>query len=264
VYSLRLTCNADEIDEISGGLWEAETAGIRELDNDGRATLIAAFDSNSRREKLLARFAAYSPEWVTEPDTDWAAQSQLAWPARSIGERLFLAPPWNRDPTPDGRLRIVLNPGLACGTGDHPCTQLGLMALEKHVTAGCQVADVGAGSGILAITALHLGAGIAIGIDPDEAALQQAKENFILNSLNPLLVTGYADCLGDESADIVVANISATVLLAIADDLQRIVRRDGRLILTGFPEPELDRVEALFGKGEVLQQDEWRCLIVNS
>lgn len=262
MYSLRLTCNADEVDVLSGELWEADTAGIRELDHDGRVMLVAGFDSNAWREKLLDRFAAYSPEWVAEPDTDWIAQTYLAWPARAIGERLLLAPPWRSEPVPKGRLRIVLNPGLACGTGDHPCTQLALMALEKHVTAGCRVADVGTGSGILAIGALRLGAGIAVGVDPDEAALQQARENFALNVLEALLVAGYAECIADEFADIVVANISATVLLAIADDLQRMLRRNGRLILTGFTEPELGRVQELFGNGEILEQEEWRCLVV--
>lgn len=264
MYSLRLTCNADEIDVLSGELWESETAGIRELDHDGRATLIAAFASNALREKLLDRFAAYSPEWVAEQDTDWIAQTHLAWPARAIGERLFLARPWSRASTPEGRLPIMLNPGLACGTGDHPCTQLALTALEKYVTPGCRVVDLGTGSGILAIAALRLGAGIAIGIDPDEAALQQAKDNLALNGVKALLVAGYADCLEDVSADIVVANISATVLLAIADDLLRIIRRDGRLILTGFTEPELGRIQALFGKGEILEQDEWCCLALKT
>lgn len=260
MYSLRLTCNANEVDILSYELWVAETAGIRELDHDGRVMLIASFDSNARREKLLDHFAAYSPEWLTETDTDWVAQTHLAWPARPIGERLFLAPPWSRDPTPASRLRIVLNPGLACGTGDHPCTQLALTALEKRVTAGSCVADVGTGSGILAIAAVRLGAGTAVGIDPDRAALQQAKENFALNKVKALLVAGYADCLKDVSADIVVANISATVLFAIADDLLRITRRNGWLILTGFTELELGRIQALFGTGELLEQDEWRCL----
>jgi ribosomal protein L11 methyltransferase len=264
MYSLRLTCEADEVDLLSGELWDAETAGIRELDHDGRTTLIAAFTSNARREKLLNRFAAYSPEWVAEQDTDWVAQTHLAWPARPIGRRLFLAPPWSTDPTPDSRLRIVLNPGLACGTGDHPCTQLALAALEMYVTAGCRVVDVGTGSGILAIAGLRLGAGIAIGIDPDDQALQQAKENFALNGLNALLMAGYADCFANAFADIVVANISATVLLAIADDLLRMLRPDGRLILTGFTEPEFGRVQAVFGRGDILEQDEWRCLALKT
>lgn len=264
MYSLRLICNADEVDVLSSDLWEAETAGIRELDNNGQVTLMAAFNSNALRERLLSHFAAYSPDWIAEPDTEWIAQTHLAWPARAIGKRLFLAPPWSRDSTPDGRLRLVLNPGLACGTGDHPCTQLALAALERYVTAKCRVVDVGTGSGILAIAALRLGATGSIGIDPDEAALTHAKENFALNGLKALLVAGYADCLEDAFADIVVANISATVLLAIVDDLQRIAHGNGRLILTGFTEPELGRIQALFGKGEVLEQEEWRCLALKT
>ncbi len=183
MYSLRLNCAADESEFASAELWDAGTVGIREIDEDGRVVLIAGFERNDQRGELLERFANYSPEWRHEPARDWIAETQAAWPARSVGQRLFVAPVWSQETTPSGRERIIHNPGLACGTGEHPCTQLALMALEKCVTPGCTVVDVGTGSGILAIASLRLGAARAFGIDPDEAAIPAACENFSLNGL---------------------------------------------------------------------------------
>ena len=76
-----------------------------------------------------------------------------------VGERLFLAPPWSEETVPDGRVRLIHNPGLACGTGEHPCTQMALAAMERIVKPGDRVADIGTGSGILAIGAALLKAG---------------------------------------------------------------------------------------------------------
>ncbi len=215
MYSLRLHCNAEDADLLSAELWEAGTAGIQELENGGGAlTLIAGFETNDGRDELLRRFGRFSPAWIHETDTDWVQATQRAWPGQRVGARLFLAPPWCDEATPPGRERVIHNPGMACGTGDHPCTQLALEALERVVSPACSMADIGTGSGILAISALRLGAATAFGVDMDEAALQAARENFALNALPANLVAGSADCLLSGSVDLVVANINATVLLA--------------------------------------------------
>ncbi|MDQ2712837.1 MAG: 50S ribosomal protein L11 methyltransferase [Acidobacteriota bacterium] len=262
MYSLYLDCDAGDLDLLSGGLWEAGTQGIREVENGrGGLTLIAGFQDNSRREELLTRFVSHSPKWKHEPETDWVKETQNAWPGREAGTQFFLAAPWTMAPTPPGRMRIIHNPGLACGTGEHPCTQLALTALERYVTPGCLVADIGTGSGILAIAALRLGAHSAIGIDTDEAALEAARANFELNGLPADLIAGSVDCLPEASADLTVANISATVLLALADDLLRMTRPDGRLILTGFPDSELAVMQEIFPAEAILQLEGWSCLI---
>ncbi len=262
MYSLRLTCAAEDVDLLSAALWDAGTDGIQELEVGYTTTLIAAFDSNAARDDLLTRFASYSPEWQSAAGTDWVRQSRDAWPARSVGSRLFLAPPWNTEATPPGRERIIHNPGLACGTGEHPCTQLALMALEECVIPHCKVIDVGTGSGILAIAALRLGAKTAVGIDTDVAVLEAATENFGLNELTPLLVAGSAECLGDQCSDITVANVSSSVLLSILDELMRITRVNGWLILTGFPDDELRPFQRTFPDAQISQMNEWRCLSV--
>jgi ribosomal protein L11 methyltransferase len=260
MFSLRLKCTPSEVDLLSGELWEAGTVGVRELDEENGVLLIASFETNAAHTDLLNRFAGRDTLWVQEDSTDWVEATHKAWPARAVGQRIFLAPPWCLDETPSDRHRIVHNPGLACGTGEHPCSQLALGALEKTNLPGKIVVDIGTGSGVLAIAALRLGASMAIGIDTDEAALAAARENFALNSVPPLLVAGTADCLRDGFAAVTVANISATVLLSIADELLRVTGPRGQLILTGFGEYELPAIQQNFGDGEITSCAEWRCL----
>ncbi len=259
MYSLRVTCPIGECESVSAELWDVGTVAIGEVENGDSVTLIAGFEANDARERLLERFSAYSPEWQAE-STDWVRHTQEAWPGRVVGERIFLAPPWFDEAIPAGRLRIVHNPGLACGTGEHPCTQLALEALGRDVTEGAGVADIGTGSGLLAIAALRLGAGAAIGIDPDFAALTAARENFQLNGLAASLINGTAGCIASGWADVTVANISGTVLLAIFDDLRRITKAGGRLIVTGFPESEAAVLRNELGASEMYVRDGWCCL----
>ncbi len=258
MYRLRLTCPAELAELVSAELWEAGTAGIEERDASDSVTLIARFERNELREELLKRFRVHAPEWQDEGGIDWTERVRLAWPGRSVGNRLWLAPAWNEDATPLGRERIIHNPGLACGTGEHACTQLALLALEKRVTRSSRVVDVGTGSGILAIAALRLGAYRAVGLDVDEAALPVARGNFLLNGLAPELVAGSADAMAAACSDVTVANISATMLLAILDDLIRITR--GWLILTGFPDAEARRIHEFLPGAEVSSLEGWRCL----
>lgn len=265
MYSLDLLCTAEEIDRLSTELWEAGTAGIRELETkQGRVLLIAGFEDGAQRSALVQHFAAHEPIWRKEPETDWVAYTENLWPGRLIGKKFFLCPPWCQEETPQGRHRLVHNPGRACGTGEHPCTQLALEALEEMVEPRVRVVDIGTGSGILVIAARQLGASLAVGIDPDEQGLLVARDNFRLNELPALLAAGFADAVASGWADVTVANISGTVLLDAMDDLLRITRPGGVLVLTGFVEGELPAFESLLGGGQILSAGEWRCLIART
>ena len=261
MFSLRIECATREVERLSAEFWELGAAGIQELDYGESTVLLIAFETDEARNELMQRYAALSPDWEQLEDTDWVAHTEQNWPARCIGERIFLAPFWSREPTPPGRLRIVHNPGLACGTGEHQCTQLALMALEQSVTPGARVLDIGTGSGLLAIAALRLGARLAIGADPDQDALAIARENFELNQLSACLAVASADAFANQSADLVVANISGTVLLSILDDLLRIGRT---LLLTGFTEHELPAFQQLLPNTSILALDEWRLIRADS
>lgn len=262
MYSLHLTCTADQIDALAAELWELGTAGIRELDTGEGVTLIAGFENNEERVNLLERFAGFSPEWELEEAVDWVQWTHESWPPREVGKRLFLAPHWSETKTPQNRLRLVHNPGLACGTGEHPCTQLALAALESVISPGCSVLDIGTGSGILAIAAKLLGAATAIAVDPDFVALKAAQENFALNHLDAPIACGSADAIAGASFDLTLANISGTVLLSIFDDLLRVTKPEGHLILTGFAEWELSPFLQLLPAADVSEMNEWRCITV--
>lgn len=245
---------------LSFQLWEAGTIAISESNEDDFCVLIAGFEDERNRASLVDQFASYQPEW-REDRTDWPAVTRQAWPGRHVGRRLYLAPPWSEEPTPADRKRVIQNPGQASGTGEHPCTQLALEALESVMFAGCKTLDVGTGSGVLAIAALKLGAGTALGLDLDTSVLETARENFQLNGLASLLAIGSADCVSDEWADVTVANISATVLLSIADDLLRVTARNGVLVLTGFPGVEAATLAGFFPRADLAYSGDWACLI---
>ena len=162
------------------------------------------------------------------PDVDWVQQTHDAWPPLLVGEKFFLVPPWCTEPTPPGRFRLEMNPGMQCGTGQHPCTQKCLEAMERIVKPGDSVLDVGSGSGILSIAAKLLGAGrvIACDIDPE------AYVDFI----------GSVDAVRSNSFDVVVANINEEVIGAMRPDFERVAHSR---ILSGFQD----------------QDGEWTCVV---
>ncbi len=261
MFSLHLACLPDLAELISAELWEWGTVGIREIDGRSSTELIAGFETNHPREALLAHFAEHSPVWEHEDDTDWVRATKESWPAREVGMRFFVVPPWNEDPTPAGRVRLIQNPGLACGTGDHPCTQLALIALENCVTERSFVADIGSGSGILTVAATLLGSQLAVGVDFDETAAAAALQNFILNDLEPAIATGSAECLATESFDVVVANISSTVVLAVFDEILRIAKPEAAVILTGFSIAEAMTFEPMIEGASIAESAGWACVV---
>ena len=239
----------EQEDYLIAELWQESTAGISE--EAGR--IRAFFEDDRDRRSLLERFAKYSAELREEPRTDWELVSREAWPPLLIGGRFFLVAPWSTEETPAGRLRLEVYPGMACGTGRHPATQLGLEALEKYVRLGDRVLDVGAGSGILSAAATLLGAGQVIGCDIDHETVKIARER-----TRSALFTGSADAISSGWADLVIANIDAATIERIAGDLARVRKPDSILILSGFPDWDLPEG---FACRETLAQGEWRCLI---
>ena len=137
---------------------------------------------------------------------------------------------------------------------------MALGALERAVKPESTVVDVGAGSAILTIGALLLGARQALGVDTDETSLHAAVENFSLNNRAPRVAAASAAAIRSDSADVTVANISGTVLLNIWDDLLRITKKNGTLILTGFPESELAVFQCLLPNSEAETIQGWCCL----
>jgi ribosomal protein L11 methyltransferase len=250
LFSLLLHPSHDREDILIAELLECGTAGVTE----GDAGVRAFFERDDDAVALLQRFAEFSPEFREEPATDWERVTREAWPPLCVGERFFLVAPWDQaTPTPSGRLRLEIYPGMACGTGRHPATQLCLRAIEQYVQPGARVLDVGSGSGILSDAAKLMGAQIVIGCDVDPDAVGIARER-----VNVPMFVGSADAVQSQWADVIVANIDAATLERIAPELTRVRRAASTLILSGFPAWELP---VGFSPKETLQLDEWRCLV---
>jgi ribosomal protein L11 methyltransferase len=249
LFSLLLHSPPDREDYLIAELADENTEGI--VQEDGR--IRAFFDNACDPSRLLLRFAEFSPQLRHEPSVDWAQATRDAWPSMLIGRRFFLAAPWSDEPTPHGRLRLEIYPGMTCGTGRHPATQLCLEAMEECVRPGQCVLDVGAGSGILSAAAALLGARHVVGCDVDHEAVEIACERVRLP-----LFTGSANAVRSNWADIVVANIDSATIELLAPELARVRKPDSTLILSGFP--EADRPEG-FTARKILKREEWACLI---
>ena len=194
---------------------------------------------------------AYSVD--TLPDRDW----ELAWQAEyrplQISTKLWICPSSSTPPQP-AATNVYIDPGLAFGSGTHPTTRLCLEWLAERDIVNNDVIDYGCGSGILAIAALKLGARRAWGIDNDARALQASQENAVHNA-----VAGCYQSLAPESlpprlqADIVLANILAQPLMALAPRLTTLVRNGGHLILSGLLESQASAVCACYAQELVIQ-----------
>jgi ribosomal protein L11 methyltransferase len=250
LFSLLLRCAPDQEDLLIAELQECLTLGITEE----AGGLRAFFDAGTDREALTRRFAKFSPEIREEAAQDWEQATRDAWPPLEIRERWFLVAPWHAGvETPRGKRRLETYPGMTCGTGRHPATQLCLRAIERYVRPGARVLDVGSGSGILSDAARLMGAACVIGCDIDEENVRIASERVPV----PMFV-GSAEAVRSEWADVVIANIDAATIEQIAGELERVRKPGGTLILSGFEEhdpPEgfkaLDRIG----------QDGWSCSI---
>ena len=223
-------------------------------------------DSNAGYTQLAAARIALTnllkehPEFPTAilsmenvEDADWENNWKTFYKPMEIGDRLIVIPDWE-EADPGDRVALRLNPGLTFGTGSHATTRLCLKALEKTVTTGMRVLDLGCGSGILSIAAILLGADTAYACDIDEKAVDVAYENAALNGIGKDRYTvragdvtsdaGLKKDMGD-GYDIVVANIVSDVIIALAPTAITLKKPDGLFLCSGIID---DRAEEVKGK----------------
>lgn len=242
---------------------------VAAIDEPATDTVRAFFHDPSERDDASAalrqQFPALSISAVDVEDEDWAARSQAHLTPVHIGH-IIVTPPWSADTvrsTP-GATPVVILPSMGFGTGHHATTRLCLAALQRADVRGRSVIDVGTGSGVLAIAASLLGASPVIALDDDEDAIQSARENLELNpGARVDLRVGdlRASTLG--VADVVLANLTGTLLVQAAPQLETLVTPKGRLILSGLLDHEEAAVTSAFPRLTLLErgrEDEWVCL----
>jgi ribosomal protein L11 methyltransferase len=197
--------------------------------------------------------------WNVRIDEVDAAPSE-AWREHAVpirvGDDLVIRPAWSAPLDEQGVVEIAIEPGAAFGLGDHPTTRLSAAAVRRRVEPGDTVLDVGCGTGVLAIVALRLGAASAVGVDIAAAAVPVSRDNAERNGVGDRLdvSTRTLDEL-DGPFDLVLANILAPALIALADDLRRLTAPSGRLVISGVLADRHDHVVAALAPMCALRTD---------
>ncbi|MEA9417074.1 50S ribosomal protein L11 methyltransferase [Aeromonas caviae] len=219
-------------------LWgETEVMGLFDAETDPAPT-IAFF------QQIFGEDVGYKVEQLE--DKDWVREWMDHFHPMQFGERLWICPSWRDVPNPDA-VNVMLDPGLAFGTGTHPTTALCLQWLDGLDLAGKTVVDFGCGSGILGIAALKLGAARVIGIDIDPQAIQASRDNAERNGVaDQIELYLPADQPQDVEADVVVANILAGPLRELAPLIAGHGKAGSLMALSGVLESQAPELETIY------------------
>ncbi|QJA06111.1 methyltransferase domain-containing protein [Thermosulfurimonas marina] len=200
------------------------------------------------------------------PVEDWGRRFREHFRPLRVGRRLWIVPPWARGRASGEEIEIVIDPGQAFGTGQHPSTALVLETLEEFFQERpwTSVLDVGTGSGILALAAAKLGAPKVVGLDVDPVAVEEARRNATLNALDLEFSTEPLE-RHPGRYQLVLANISALELRRLAPALSGHLLPEGRLLLSGFLEKEIPEMLEIyrplgFSPLRVRSKEEWGFL----
>ena len=216
--------------------------------------------------RMEAAGIAYTVETEGVEQEDWQNGWRKYYHPMEIGKRLAVVPSWQEYDT--DRVKLILDPGLAFGTGGHETTSLCMEALDERVKGGERVLDIGTGSGILAIAALKLGAAVAEGVDIDPVAVRTAGENAALNGVQDKLTVLVGD-LSDKASgqyDIITANIVANAILSLAPAVPGLMAEGATFIASGIIDSRKDEVIAGLEKAglavvEVKEKRGWECIV---
>lgn len=221
-------------------LWgETEVMGLFDAETDPAPT-IAFF------QQIFGEDVGYKVEQLE--DKDWVREWMDHFHPMQFGERLWICPSWRDVPNPDA-VNVMLDPGLAFGTGTHPTTALCLQWLDGLDLAGKTVVDFGCGSGILGIAALKLGAARVIGIDIDPQAIQASRDNAMRNGVaDQIELYLPADQPQVVEADVVVANILAGPLRELAPLIAGHGKPGSLMALSGVLESQAQELELIYGQ----------------
>ena len=241
-----------------------------EKEDAGSLSRLEALLENLRKKQTLGDLPMTAKPLQEE---NWEESWKENYPAQLVGEKLVVLPYWLADAS--GRLPVILDPGLTFGTGAHPSTRMVLETMEKEVKPGFRCLDLGSGSGILSIAALRLGATTAIGVDVDPKAEDIARENAGYNGFsspeftaltgNVLTDREVMASLSEKTYDVVLVNIVADVIIALAPVLPRFLGEHTTLICSGILDTRLADVKTALEKAgiRIVQEkacEDWRCI----
>ncbi len=234
---------------LIGELWACGTVGIIEEEAGLRAFFADDVDVAALRRLVEDHRGDVRPE-SAEMTRSFVREG---WDPILVGERFYVAPPWVRGSVPSSRMRLEVDAATAFGTGRHETTQLCIEAMERILGPEDLVLDVGCGSGILSAAAGLLAARKIFSCDIHEDAVATAREH-----VDTPVFLGSADAISSATVDLVLANISATVLDTLAFDLRRVVKPEGLLVISGFVH---EKVPEFYRPKEAYTRGDWLCWI---
>ena len=238
----------------SPGWTHSRVLALLEADADVAALLAAAV-----AEIGLLEVPGYTVEAVAEQN--WVQLTQSQFDPIRVSDRLWIVPSWHESPDP-AAINLILDPGMAFGTGSHPTTRLCLEWLERQVTESSSLLDYGCGSGILAIAAARLGAGRVAGVDIDPQAVESARANAERNGVSALFADSAQPVAGEY--DLVVANILSNPLRVLAPAICAHVRSGGKLALSGILREQAEEIIGIYAQWLPMTvadtREDWVCL----
>jgi ribosomal protein L11 methyltransferase len=287
---LQASFSPGDLDEASGILWDLGTSGIEEDPlRSGRLRIKAYFDPLQDLQSLQHEFktqcrdagiALFRCTARIQTERDWFKKWRRQLQPFPVGQRFQIMPidseaqpravaeAFHNDQTPDGRIPIFIEPGMAFGTGTHETTQLCLEALEQYLPGGDTCLDVGTGSGILAIAAIKLGSGRVVGCDIDPIAVKIASQNASQNGCGTKVrwVLGDLESTRPFQPGCLVANLTVELIEEEFTKLERRVKRGACMILSGMLNGQVRRIEHLRRQSSLhlrqrLIKGEWSCLV---
>lgn len=285
---LRLDTHPDEIETLESLMLETGAVAVTMEDNAdqpvlepgvgetplwGHTRLTGLYPADTAMDAVLERFPAALLHKANQrveilEDKDWEREWMQHYQPMPFGRRLWVCPSWLEPPDPNA-VNLLLDPGLAFGTGTHPTTALCLAELDSMALDGCDIVDYGCGSGILAVAALKLGASSALGVDNDPQALVATRDNAQRNSIDPASLHVCLPAAVDHTAwagraEVVIANILAGPLMELADVLLGLLKPGGTLLLSGLLDRQAQALcQHYAGRIELqvaAQREHWVCL----
>ena len=262
---ITITTSQEASEAVANYLFESDATGVEIRDNPASnspsVTLISYFPTDDligeRVHDLREFLASLIQAGIdTQPaqvalesieEDNWSEQWRSAFPPQKIGERLVIAPTWDDTVPGPSEVLIRLDPGMAFGTGQHPTTQLALELLEMSIKGSDAVADIGTGSGILAIAAAKLGAKRVDAVDLDATTIPIARSNIQTNEVESVIQLYHGDglnALERQKYPLIVANILTKALLPMIPRCPKFLEPAGRLILSGILATEASQIEA--------------------
>ncbi|KAJ4754529.1 Ribosomal protein L11 methyltransferase [Rhynchospora pubera] len=289
--SVNIRCQKQDAEALSEALlsFGACSAYMDDLSDFGdldEISITSIFPQDARVGTCITEAASsicleYSPSYDISVcrQCDWASYVQESFQPTKVIDGLWVVPTWTEPPDLQST-NIILDPGLAFGTGEHPTTKLCLLLLYKLIKGGEHVLDYGTGSGVLGIAALKMGAALSVGLDIDPHAVTSARHNASLNSINPsrmplYLVSGKSGLASPDATvddlvsrkgqfDIIIANILLNPLMELADDIVSYGKPGSIIGLSGILSEQVPQLEERYSKYldgiSLSEMNGWACL----